>query len=104
MDMLYVKYASPKELIQTYIEQSRFGEFVSNFLRLDQEKCRMEAEQENDRRLWIAYVHSMTDKNFHDWKEDLKMKISPVSYEMTDKQVKDTVKLSRNILSRAVIR
>lgn len=103
MNMLYEKYAAPTTLMQIYIEQSRFGEFIYNFLRIEQEKRRMKAEQEDDRRLWIAYVHSMSDKNFHDWKEDLKKKISPVSYEMTEKQVKDTVKLSRNILNRAVI-
>ncbi len=103
MDMLYAKYASPMELMQFYIEQSRFGEFVYHFIRTEQERRREEAEEEADRKLWIAYVHSMTDQSFREWKAELKERVSPSTYAMTDRQVEDTVKRSRNILNRTAL-
>lgn len=103
MDMLYTKYASPMELMQFYIEQSRFGDFVYHIVRIEQEKRRAEAEQEVDRKLWIAYVHSMTDQSFREWKAGLKEKVSTVTYAMTDRQVEDTVNRSRNILNRTAL-
>ena len=70
MDLLYSKYASPMELINTYIDQGRFGEFVFNFLRIEEERKQAERKKEDEQHLWMMYVHSWSDKSFEDWKSE----------------------------------
>ena len=77
--------------METYIEQGRFGEFVTNILEMEMERKKETAQKDEDYKLWLAYIHSMTDQSFHDWKKGLMEKKEPVSYAMTDKQV-DIVK------------
>lgn len=69
MDLLYQRYASPMELMNRYINQGRFGEFVSHILNSEYEKKKAEADKENERMLWEMYIHSMTDKSFNEWKQ-----------------------------------
>lgn len=83
-----------------YIEQERFGEFVTNILEMDYKRRQEEAKKEDDNRLWIAYVHSMSDKSFTEWKEGLKQKKEPVSYAMTNEQVDAVKQHAKGILKK----
>lgn len=68
--MLYSQYANPKELIRMYIKRGRFGEFVTNILRQEEKRKKEEAEKDNERKLWMIYVHSMSGKSFNEWKRE----------------------------------
>lgn len=95
-DLLYRAYASPMDLITQSIRHGRFGAFVEGFLRAETERRQAEAERENDWMLWVAYVHSYTDKSFDDWKREV---LRPATtgaghgkdYDMTDDDVKNIV-------------
>ena len=102
MDLLFSRYASPMDFMRMYIEQGRFGEFVDQIINLENERKREEAEKEDDNKLWIAYVHSMSDMPFKEWKEGLwkKQKEQPATLSMTDEQVEETKQQSRGILRR----
>ena len=52
MDLLYSRYSNPLEFMHLYMEQGRFGEFVTNILEMDQKRKQEEAEKENERNLW----------------------------------------------------
>lgn len=96
MDLLYRAYSSPMDLISRYIRHGRFGAFVEGFLRAETERRQAEAEKENDWMLWVAYVHSYTDKSFDDWKREV-LRPAPTKaahgadYELTDEDVKNIV-------------
>ena len=68
MDMLYSRYSNPMDLVCKYINQGRFGEFVSGFLESETERRNKEVEKENDLKLWIAYIHSHTEETYSVWK------------------------------------
>lgn len=72
MDLLYSRYASPMDLMKLYLEQGRFGEFVSNIIELDNKRKKAEAEKENDNKLWSMFIHSYVpeDITFEAWKEE----------------------------------
>ncbi len=100
MDLLYSRYASPFEFMGIYIGQGRFGEFVDNILKMDIRRKRETAQKDDEGKLWLAYIHSMTDKTYTDWRNDLKPEKESVSYAMSDIQV-DTVKQqARGILGK----
>ena len=69
MDMLYRRYSNPMDLINRYINQGRFGEFVSGFLDQESERNKEEAERELEMKLWIAYIHSESDKSYGEWRK-----------------------------------
>lgn len=71
MDLLYSRYASPSEFMGLYIEQGRFGEFVSKIVNLENKRKKEEVEAESDRMLWDAYIRSGSDKTFGEYKESL---------------------------------
>ena len=98
MDLLYSRYASPMDLMKIYIEQGRFGEFVEEILEMEMKRKKAEAEKDSDNKLWIAFVHSKSDKTFSEWKEDLKQKEEPKNYSMNDKQVEEVKQKSKGIL------
>ena len=80
MDMLYARYSCPMDLISRYINQRRFGDFVTHIIKSDQEHRKEKAEKENDFYLWIAYVHQLRDippeMTFTKWKAAIK-KLAP---------------------------
>ncbi len=100
MDLLYSRYASPAEFMGTYIEQGRFGEFVANILELDMKQKKETAQKDEDNKLWLAYIHSMTDQSFQNWKKGLMQNQEPVSYSMSDKQVDAVKQQTRGILNK----
>jgi hypothetical protein len=64
------------DLVSRYINRGRFGEFVSEFLKLEMERKKDEAEMEKHRELWAAYIHSYSNESFTDWKKRV---LKPVS-------------------------
>lgn len=79
MDLLFSRYASPFEFMRPYIEQGRFGEFVTEIITAENKRRKEQAEKEDDERLWMAYVHSYSDKSFNDWKSEIVRPASPKS-------------------------
>lgn len=79
------------DLITRSIRRGRFGVFVEGFLRAESERRQAEAEKENDWMLWVAYVHSYTDKSFDDWKREVLRPATTAGhgkdYDMTDDDV-----------------
>ena len=100
MDLLYSRYASPMEFMQLYIEQGRFGEFVTEILEMDRKRKQETDKKEEEDRLWTAYIHSMSDKSFNEWKKELFTQKQPEDYSMTNEQVADVKEQSRGILKR----
>lgn len=94
--MLYAKYSNPMDLMRRYIDRGRLGTFVQEFIKLDYEQKKQEAEKEQDWMLWVAYVHSYSDKNFTDWKKSVMKSASTTrrrgnDAEMTEKDVQAIV-------------
>ena len=48
MDLLYQRYASPMDLMNSYINRGQFGKFVSSFLEAEYERRKEEAEKDDD--------------------------------------------------------
>ena len=71
MDLLYARYSSPMDLMKRYINQRRFDAFVHGFLEAEAERRKQEAERENEWKLWVAYVHSYSDKTYDEWKKQI---------------------------------
>lgn len=57
------------DLVNRYINQGRFGSFVQGFLEAEFERKKKKAEQENEWKLWTAYIHSYSEESFIDWKK-----------------------------------
>lgn len=57
------------DLISSYINRGRFGEFVSEFLQAEYERRKAENDKEEETKLWIAYCHSYSEDSFIDWKK-----------------------------------
>lgn len=71
MDLLYSRYANPMELMNYYINENRFGEFVSNILDAEYKRKREERERDEDWKLWFAYLLGMHEESFEEWKNGL---------------------------------
>lgn len=71
MDMLYARYSSPMDLMRPYINQWRFGDFIRSFLQAENDRRKEEADKNDEMKMWIAYVHSYSDKSYNEWKEDV---------------------------------
>ena len=69
MDLLYSKYANPLDLMNSYINRGRFGEFVSNVLEAEYERRKEQVEKDDDMKLWIMYVHCNAEESFYEWKK-----------------------------------
>lgn len=102
MDLLYSRYASPMDLMNIYINQGRFGEFVAEVLEMDHKRRQEEAKKEDDEKLWTAYLLSMSDKSFKEWKAGLaqKQEQQPESYSMTNAEVEATKQMAKGILEK----
>lgn len=100
MDLLYSRYSNPLELMRLYINQGRFGEFVSAILDLDEKRKREENEKEDEQKMWELYLHSSSDKSFDEWKKDIidNSKAQSVSLSMNDSQVEEVKEKARKIL------
>lgn len=84
-----------------YINNGRFGEFVTEILAMDKKRKDEEAEKENDNKLWTAYLLSgAKEQTFNEWKAGLTQKQEPVSYAMTNEQVEATKQHAKGILKK----
>lgn len=68
MDMLYSQYSNPLDLMNMYINQGRFGDFVVGFCTAEYERKKEQAEKDLDTKLWMAYINSHSDLSFNEWK------------------------------------
>lgn len=69
MDLLYSRYSNPLDLMRLYINQGRFGEFVTGFIEGENKRRTEEIERDTDMKLWIAYIHSESKETYSDWKK-----------------------------------
>jgi len=71
MDLLYRAYSSPLDLMNRYINQGRFGDFVEGFCKEEYERRKQEQEKMDTMMLWMGYVHSEDSAHisFADWKK-----------------------------------
>ena len=76
MDMLYRAYSNPMDLISRYINQGRFGKFVTGFLEAEYEKRKEEAEKDLDWKLWMMYINSYSDMSYGEWKDSVQKNAS----------------------------
>lgn len=56
------------------MDQGRFGEFVSEIIKAENERRKETEEKENEQKLWELYLHSYSDKSFVDWKSEIQTK------------------------------
>ena len=100
MDLLFSRYASPLDFMNLYINQGRFGEFVEGIISLENKRKKEKQEKEDDDKLWQAYIRSMSDKSFIDWKKELKESSNkqPETLSMTNERVADVKEQARGIL------
>lgn len=97
MDLLFSKYASPFEFMRLYIDNGRFGEFVSEIIASENKRKQEEAQREEDRKWWELYLHSFSDKSFSEWKEEVtkatnSKQIGKKDAEMTNEDVDSIIK------------
>lgn len=57
--------------MRLYIDQGRFGEFVTNIIDMDNKRKQEEAEKDDENKWFEIYVHSGSDKCFYDWKAEV---------------------------------
>lgn len=102
MDLLFSRYASPLDFMKLYIDQGRFGEFVEGIISLENKRKKEKQEKEDDDKLWQAYIRSMSEKSFIDWKKELKQsegnRKQPETLSMTNERVADVKEQARGIL------
>lgn len=92
--MLYYRYSNPMTLICRYVNQRRFGKFVLDFFEAEYERKKQEAERDQEWMLWIAYVHSYSDKTFSEWRKSV-MKTDSTTHgrdvDLTDKDIQSII-------------
>jgi hypothetical protein len=59
------------DLVNSYINQGRFGKFVTGFLESEYERRKQDAEKDYEWKLWTMYIHSYTDKSYGEWKNEI---------------------------------
>ena len=76
MDMLYRAYSNPLDLMNMYINQGRFGKFVTGFLEAEYDRRKEEAEKDCDWKLWMMYINTESEMTFGEWKENVQKNTS----------------------------
>ncbi len=56
------------DLINSYINRGRFGEFVTEFLQSEYDRQKAKTDKDEDMKLWIMYCHCYSEDSFLDWK------------------------------------
>ena len=94
MDLLYSRYSNPMDLMYHYMDQGRFGEFVTNIIELEQERKQEEIKKLEEQKLWSLYIHSMSEDSFNTWKKKVLQPAKPGhtrDEDMTDKDIMNVV-------------
>ena len=89
MDLLYRAYSNPLDLMNRYINQGRFGNFVEGFLQAEFERRKDEAQKYNDLMKWIAYVHSYSNETYDAWEKRIYGKSSATKPKSSDAELDD---------------
>lgn len=90
MDMLYHNYNNPHELMQMYIDNCMFSDFVTQVL-----------QKNDDRKMWELYLHSQSDLSFIDWKNKVTKQSTDTSKMiMSNQEVNKQLDVAHNILQR----
>ena len=89
MDMLCRAYSNPLDLMNRYINQGRFGKFVTGFLEAEYDRRKNEAEKDFDWKLWMMYINSYSDKYFGEWKQDIQKNASEKTRKTKDDDLTD---------------
>ena len=76
MDMLYRAYSNPLDLMNRYINQGRFGKFVTGFLEAEYDRRKEEAEKDYDWKLWMMFINTASDMSYGEWKESVQKNAS----------------------------
>lgn len=90
MDMLYARYSCPMDLVRTYINQHRFGDFVTHFIQADHERRKAEADKDEEWHMWTAYLHSHSDKSYNVWRAEILGGSEPQKKTSGDADLDDT--------------
>jgi len=77
MDLLYSRYSNPMDLMHYYMNQGRFGEFVTNIIELEHERKKEEEAKLEEQKLWSLYIHSMSEDSFNNWKKKVLQPAKP---------------------------
>ena len=89
MDMLYRAYSNPLDLMNRYINQGRFGKFVTGFLESEYERRKEEAEKDYDWKLWMMYINSAAEVSFGEWKQNIEKNASAKTRKTKDDDLTD---------------
>lgn len=89
MDMLYRAYSNPLDLMNMYINQGRFGKFVTGFLESEYEKRKEEAEKDYEWKLWMMYINSSVEVSFGEWKQKIEKNVSNQTHKTKDDDLTD---------------
>lgn len=89
MDLLYRRYANPRDIMDEMILSGRFEEFVIYVV-----------EADNDDKLWSIYLHKVWENiSFAEFKERLQMRETKrLSEQPDEKQIEATIRDSMSIL------
>jgi hypothetical protein len=89
MDMLYRAYSNPLDLMNIYINQGRFGKFVTGFLEAEYERRKEEAEKDDDWKLWMMYIQACPEQSFGEWKKSVLKTSSTTHKKNRDDELND---------------
>ena len=89
MDMLYRAYSNPLDLMNRYINQGRFGKFVTGFLESEYDRRKEEAERDYDWKLWMMFINTASDMSYGEWKESIQKNASEKMRKSKDDNLTD---------------
>lgn len=89
MDMLSVRYACPFFILDEFISLGQFHDFVD----VISEKI---VEEKKEDVQWDFFLHKVFDKTYKEYLDSIT--VDPKTSEMSNKEIKDVVDESRNIL------
>lgn len=98
MDLLYSRYSNPMDLMEHYMNQGRFGEFVTNIIELENERKREEKAKLEEQKLWSLYIHSMSEDSFNNWKKKVLQQATPGHTRDEDMTISDALGIVNRFL------
>lgn len=87
MDLLFKRYASPFLLLDNYIQQGRFFEFIVEFAKIT-----------NEEKMFDVWKHKVFDKSFEEFKETIMTETKNETINVSKIAMKKTIQDSRAIL------
>lgn len=72
-----------------YINQGRFGKFVTGFLESEYKKQEDEVQKDYDWKLWMMYINSSAEVPFGEWKQNIEKNASNQTRKTKDDDLTD---------------